>query len=92
VLEAADPDRPSWIDGWQVIRSSRFDGALDECWFFKDRIGEKKGECERSGQGYRTRSISYKPVFSPEHFTGFSQILTYLNAAAAKCGLTKDSF
>lgn len=91
VLEAYDPDRP-WVEGWQFIRSSHFDGALDDCWFFKDRIDEKRGECERSGQGYKTRSLSYKPEFGPERFTGFSEILTYLNAAAGRCGLTKDSF
>ena len=91
VLEAADPDRP-WIEGWQVIRSLRSDGVLDDCWFFKDSIGEKKGECERSGQGYKTRSLAPKPAFGPENFTGFSQFLSWLNAAAGKCGLTKDSF
>jgi hypothetical protein len=90
VLEAYDPDRP-WIEGWQAIRSSRFDGALDNCWFFKDRIDEKGGECERSGGGYRTRT-GYNPVFGPEGLTELSAFLSSLNAAAGKCGLTKDSF
>lgn len=95
VFLAVDPQSDYLISGGQLIRSSHFDGALDECWYFDDAIGRKSGECEHSGDGYRTRMGLYQSGFAtvgPPQLANFSQLLSTVNEAAGLCGLTKDSF
>ncbi len=95
VFFAVDPQSDYLVAGGQLIRSSHFDGALDECWYFDETIGPKSGDCVRSGEGYRTRLGSYEDGFAtvgPQQLADFSQLLSALNEAAELCGLTKDSF
>jgi hypothetical protein len=91
VLEAWDPGGLFAITGWQVIRSSHFDGVLDQCWYFTRDINSKTGECESSGPGYTTRRIDSAGI-APDDLTTTSVWFSWLNEAAASCGLTGDSF
>ncbi len=92
VIEASDPERAYLVDGWQTIQSTHFDGILDDCWYFNESIGQKSGDCERSGQGYKTRSLIFKPMFGPDNLAGMSKVLSIFNEAAGQCNLRGDSF
>jgi len=96
VLEVMDPNR-DWIENWMVISSSRFDNMPDTCWYFRDSMKEKTGECKTSVRDsikrFRTRRFeNTSSPFTPDDFTELSTKLSLLNEAAGMCGLTKDSF
>jgi len=91
ILDAWDPNGVFAVTGWQVIRSSHSDGVLDQCWYFTENIGEKTGECERTDQGYKTRSSDPTDI-TPENLAAKSVWFSTLNAAAGLCPLTGDSF
>ena len=91
VVDALDRESDYLVAGGQLVRSSRFDGVLDECWFFSGEIGRKSGDCERSGEGYRTRSFTVTAI-GPNDMASFSKFLSVLNEAAGACGLTAESF
>jgi hypothetical protein len=95
VFLAVDPESDYLISGGQLIRSSRLDGMLDECWYFDEAIGRKSGDCESSGDGYRTRMGLYQDGFAtvgPQQLAGFSGLLSALNESAEACRLAQDSF
>lgn len=92
VVEALDPER-NWVEGRMAVRSSKYDGAVDEGWFFKDDINVKEKDAERAGNGFRTRRIpGIEPVYGPGELVHKSKILNMLNEAAEKCKLTGGSF
>ena len=92
VVEALDPER-NWVEGWMAVRSSKYDGAVDEGWFFKDDINVKEKDAERAGNGFRTRRIpGIEPVYGPDELVHKSKILNMFNEAAEKCKLTGGSF
>jgi len=92
VFEALDPER-DWVEGWMVVRSSKFDGVVDEGWYFKDDINVKEKDAERAGNGFRTRRIpGIEPVFGPGELAQKDRILNMFNKAAEKCKLTSNSF
>lgn len=92
VFEAADPER-DWVEGWTVVRSSHFDGVLDECWHFRESIETRMVACEHSGDGYRTRRLRiFGNTFGRNDLAKKSDILRMLNDAAQMGGLTSDSF
>ena len=91
IFEAWDPGGLFAVTGWQVIRSSHFDGVLDQCWYFNQNIADKTAECERVDQGYKTRNLSAQ-VFTPDDMAKASAWLSILNEAAGLCALKEDSF
>lgn len=91
ILDAWDPGGIFAVTGWQVIRSSHFDGVLDQCWYFKQSIADKTAECERADQGYKTRTINAM-VVTPVALMETSFWLSRFNEAAELCALTGDSF
>ncbi len=92
VIEALDPET-NWVEGRMVIRSTKFDGAVDEAWFFKDDINAKEKDAERVGNGFRTRSVSgIGSVFGPAELAKTDYALSMFNKAAEKCKLTSGSF
>ena len=92
VFEALDPER-DWVEGWMAVRSTKYDGVVDEGWFFKDDINIKEKDAERAGNGFRTRRIQgIEPVYGPGELARKSKILNMFNEAAEKCKLTGGSF
>lgn len=91
ILEAWDPGGLFAVTGWQVIRSSRYDGVLDQCWYFTRNIADKIGECERVDQGYKTRTFDAQDI-TPADMVGGSGWFSMINEAAGLCPLTGDSF
>lgn len=47
-----DPARPFWVEEFGVLRSTGFDGKVDETWTFKERIEARTGTVPRSEGGY----------------------------------------
>jgi hypothetical protein len=92
VIEALDPER-DWVEGWMVIRSTKFDGALDEGWFFKDDINVKERTAERVGNGFRARSVAIgHRDFDSIELDRMNSAMSMFNEAAEKCKLTNSSF
>lgn len=91
IIEAWDPGGLFAITGWQVIRSSHFDGILDQCWYFAQNIADKTGECERVDQGYKMRDFRAQ-AFTPNDMAKGSTWFSMLNEAAGLCPLREDSF
>ena len=91
VLEAWDPSGLFAISGWQLIRSSGFDGILDQCWYFTGDPNNKTGACEPAAQGYKTRTLDDKDI-APADLAAGSVWFSMLNDAAGACVLTSESF
>jgi len=92
VFEAVDPES-NWVEGWTAVRSTKYDGTVDEGWYFKDDINVREREAERTGTGFSTRRIpGIEPVFGPGELVHKTKILTMFNEAAEKCNLTSSSF
>lgn len=92
VIEALDPER-DWVEGWMVIRSTKFDGVPDEGWFFKDDINVKEKTAERVGNGFRARSVSTRHRdFDSIELYRMNSAMSKFNEAAEKCKLTSSSF
>lgn len=91
ILGAYDPGGLIAITGWQLIRSSHFDGVLDQCWYFAGNINNKTGECERAGQGYKTRTFNTRDI-TPDDLMKMSVWFAMVNEGAGQCALTGDSF
>lgn len=92
VIEALDPET-NWVDGRMLVRSTKFDGATDEAWFFKEDINIKEKDAERVGDGFRTRSVhGIGTVFGPAELAKTDYALSMFNEAADKCKLTSSSF
>lgn len=93
VIEALDPEN-GWVEGRMAVRSTKFDGAVDEAWFFKEDINIKEKDAERVGNGFRTRSMMYGIgyVFGPADLDKTNYALSMFNQAAEKCKLTSSSF
>ncbi len=92
VFEAVDPER-NWVEGWTAVRSTKYDGTVDEGWYFKEDINVREKDAERTGTGFSTRRIpGIEPVFGPGELAHKTKILTMFNEAAEKCELTGSSF
>lgn len=92
IFETVDAER-NWVDRWMIIRSRDFDDIPDTCWCFKENIQIKVTDCIKTQRGFWTRrSGGLWPEFRTEHLVKVSEIMTTINEAASKCGLTKDSF
>jgi len=92
VIEALDPET-DWVEGRMALRSTKFDGAVDEAWFFKDDISVKEKDAERLGNGFRARWIGgIGSIFGPVELAKTDYALSMFTEAAEKCKLTSGSF
>jgi hypothetical protein len=91
IIEELDPQRPM-VERFMAARCTDMDQAPEECFYFKEKIFRRTGECEKAGEGFSIKG--YKPpvqegprILAEEQFERATQLLSLINESAKNCGL-----
>lgn len=90
VIAEFDPDIYSpgiWIDRWLLLRSTLYNGVLNDGWYFKDNIQHKLGQAYGYLGIYNYSSQRKRDdKFGPNELKEYSALLDLINTAAKECG------
>lgn len=75
-----------WVKGGFVLRSTHFDGRVDEDWAFAERPAERAGPAPRSERGYRVRIDPAEGETGEKVLESWSDWFARINGAAKTCG------
>ncbi|MDD1762953.1 MAG: hypothetical protein LUQ59_12045 [Methanothrix sp.] len=93
VAAITDPDRPAWVDQFGVLRSTKFNGEVDETWTFKKDISQRIGTVSQKDGKYVVQNGLSTPLQSGRELFDFgTRTMKTINDHGEKCGLTKKSF
>jgi len=93
VAFVADPERDLWVEQFGVLRSTKFDGHVDETWMFKKNITQRTGAVGQTDEHYVLQNSPVHELQTGEEWFEFgTKIIKFINEYAKKCGLTKESF
>jgi hypothetical protein len=88
VAPLPDPDRPAWVRAYGVLRSSHFDGAVDDEWAFAQDIAARSGDVPRVGTGYEMVDAEPPRVLEgSEWLAKGTALLGRINEAVRTCGM-----
>ena len=89
-----DSFRPMWIEEFGVLRSTRFDGKVDENWTFRHDIRKRTGNVPVS-KGHFLLQNDQPPENrrTGEEWLGFGdRVMERINQFAAECGFGESDF
>jgi hypothetical protein len=93
VAAVLDPDRYPWVEQFGVLRSTKFDGNVDETWTFKKSIAQRTGTVAQRDQHYILQNAPDTKLMTGKEWLGFgTELMQVINDFARKCGLAKESF
>ncbi len=88
VAPLPDVDRPAWVSSYGVLRSSHFDGTVDDEWAFAQDIARRSGDVPRVGAGYETVDAEPPRVLEGgEWLAKGTALLGRINEAVRTCGM-----
>jgi len=94
VASIHDPERLIWVDGFGVIRSTMFDGVIDETWTFRKSINERTGNVAEVDGRYVLQNDQPKPYWKTgsEWLSFGTKTMKVINQKAIDCGLGEGDF
>jgi hypothetical protein len=90
VAPLTHPEYPLWVHQYGVLRSSKFDGNVDDEWTFGDRVNEKAGHVPAREGRYIMQNAG-KALSGWQWLESGTSLLRYINSAAAQCGFGPGS-
>jgi len=76
-----------WVKGFFAVRSSRYDGRVEDDWAFAQRIDERLGPAPRNANGFRTRIDPAEGVQGEVLLGGWNEMFAAINSTIQACGL-----